>query len=168
MSNRISLSLRLTPIISDISFTSNAGLSFVTTGIPVISRQSLRAYCSSSSNLTSTLKPSLPSLFMSSLIYLIWLFTPSLCSFTALIADITVSYFFEIKLWDFSISSNFFLRSRRLALSESISLRISFRILGRNSFAHSSFKLSTVKLTLWVKFCTLKLLNSVLLNSPLV
>ena len=47
------------------------------------SRQSLRAYCSTSSNLTSTLlKPSLPSLFMSFLISLIWLFTPSLCSFT--------------------------------------------------------------------------------------
>ena len=30
------------PIISDISFTSNAGLSLGTTGIPVISRQSLR------------------------------------------------------------------------------------------------------------------------------
>ena len=33
-------------------------------------------------NMTSTLKPSLPSLFLSSLISLIWLFTPSLCSFT--------------------------------------------------------------------------------------
>ena len=43
------------------------------------------------------------------------------------------------------------LRSRRLALSESISLLISFRILGRNSFAHSSFKRSTVKLMLCVK-----------------
>ena len=32
--------------------------------------------------LDTTLKPSLPSLFMSSLISLIWLFTPSLCSFT--------------------------------------------------------------------------------------
>ena len=97
-----------------------------TTGIPVISRHSLRAYCSSSSNLTSTLKPSLPSLFMSSLIYLIWLFTPSLRSFTSLIVDTTGSYFFEMKFWDFSISSNPFLRSRRLALSESISLRFPF------------------------------------------
>ena len=56
-------------------------------------------------------------MFMSSLISLIWLFTPSLRSFTSLIVDITVSYFFEIKFWDFSISSNLFLRSRRLALT---------------------------------------------------
>ena len=106
--------------------------------------------------------------YMSSLISLIWLFTPSLCYFTSLIVDITVSYFFKIKFWDLSISSNLFLRSRRLSLSESISSRISFRILGRNYFAHSSFKLSTVKLMLWVKFCTVKLLNSVRLNSPRV
>ena len=140
MSDRyISFSLRFTPIISDISFTSNAGLSLGTTGIPVISRQSLRAYCSSSSNLTSTLKSSLPSLFMSSLISLIWLFKHSLCSFTSLIVDITVSYFFEIKLWDFSISSNLFLKSRRLALSESISLRISFPDLGKKFFCPQLF-----------------------------
>ena len=105
---------------------------------------------------------------MSSLISLIWLFTPSLCSFTSLIVDITVQCFFEIKFWDFSISSNLFLRSRRLALRESISLQISFRILGRNYFSHSSFKLSTAKLMLWVKFCTVNLLNSVWLNSPRV
>ena len=46
-------------------------------------------------DLTSTLKPSLPNLFMSSLISLIWLFTLSLCSFTSLIVGITASYFFE-------------------------------------------------------------------------
>ena len=119
-------------MISDISFTSKAGLSFseVRPEYWLFSRHSLRAYYSSSSNLTSTLKPSLPSKFMSSLISLIWLFPPSLCSFTSLIVDITVPYFYEIKFWNFSISSNLFLRSRRLALSESISSRISFRMLG--------------------------------------
>ena len=38
----MSFSLRFTPIISDISLTSNSGLSLGTTGIPVISRQSPR------------------------------------------------------------------------------------------------------------------------------
>ena len=84
----MSYSLRFTPIMSDISFTSNAGLSLGTIGILVILRQSLCASCSSSSNLTSTLKPSLPSLFMSSLMSLIWLSTPLLCSVMSLIVHI--------------------------------------------------------------------------------
>ena len=103
----MSFLLRFTPIMSDISFTSNAGLSLGTIGIPVILRQSLCAYCSSSSNLTSTLKPSLPSLFMSSFLNKFFS-TPSLCSVMSLIV---VLYFFEITFWDFSISFNLFLRS---------------------------------------------------------
>ena len=53
----------------------------------------------------------------------------------------TVLYFFEITFGTFQFRLTFF---GGLALSESISLWISFRILGRNSSAHNSFKLPTI------------------------
>ena len=88
---------------------------------------------------------------------LIWLFTPSLCSFTSLIVDITVSYFFEIKILGLFNFVEPFLRSRRLALSESISWRISFRILGRNSLPTALFNFPPLN--------SCSGLNSVQLNS---
>ena len=65
----------------------------------------------------------------------IWPLTPSLCSLRSLIVD-------EMKIRDFSSSSNPLFKFCMLALSDSNLLRISIQMLGRNSFVHRSFSLT--------------------------
>ena len=78
-----------------------------------------------------------------------WLFTFSLCSLISLTVDKTVSCCFGMKLYALSSSistSNLLFKSRILAVSDSNSVGISIRMLGRNSFDQRSLRLSKVKL----------------------
>ena len=69
----MSLASRSTPMILDASCINSAGLSLGTVGMPVTSRQSLRAYCSSSSNLTDKLQSSLPRRVVYILLDICWI-----------------------------------------------------------------------------------------------
>ena len=134
-----------------------------TTGIPVISRQSLRAYYSIELiQLDPDIKTTVAELvyIMSSLISLIWLFTPSLCSFTSLIVDITLPYFFEIKFW----TGTFQFRRTFLEVEKTSFKRVDFLAdflsdIGKKVFLPTS-------LLNFPQLISYSGLNSVRLNSP--